>query len=267
MPVQTDRIQFPGALGHDLAARLERPEDRPRAYAVFAHCFTCSKDYKAVRRISRTLAEKGLAVLRLDFTGLGQSGGNFAETTFSSNVGDLAAAAKFLRGDYEAPRLLIGHSLGGAAAVAAAHRIPEIRAVATIAAPSETGHLREMLLRRAPEIDRTGEAEVEIAGRRFPIRKPLLDDLGDQPVPELIRGLNRPLLIFHSPDDRTVSIEEGHTIFAMARHPKSFVSLDGADHLLLSREDDAPYVGRMLAEWVGRYLDRPPGETSAAGSA
>lgn len=233
--------------------RLERPASEPLAYALFAHCFTCSKDVRAVGGISRALAERGYAVLRFDFTGLGESEGDFAGTNFSSNLGDLAAAAEFLRMRYRAPRLLIGHSLGGAAALVAARRIPECVAVATIAAPSDTEHLHHLLIRKAPAVLAEGVAQVRIGGRTFTVTRQLLEDLAQRHVEESLAALGRALLIMHSPADTVVGIDHAERLFAGASHPKSFVSLDGADHLL-SSERDLRFAAETLAAWCGRYL-------------
>lgn len=253
--MRREHLRFPGAHGGTLAARLESPVTDPTAYALFAHCFTCSKDLKAAGWISRALVDRGIAVLRFDFTGIGESEGDFAETDFSSNLQDLVAAADFLRNRYQAPGLLLGHSLGGTAVLAAAERIPEARAVATIAAPSGTEHLRNILIRLAPELEARGEAEVDLGGnRRFPIRKELLDDLAEDHLRGVLHGLRRPLLLFHSPVDNTVGIEHAHRLFEAAKHPKSYISLGLADHLL-SQERDARYVGEVLAAWAGRWLE------------
>lgn len=246
-------IQFEGASGHLLSARLHRPPGPIRAYALFAHCFTCGKDLRAVRTISETLAETHIATLRFDFTGLGQSEGDFADTTFSSNIGDLVAAAGWLREHHQAPSILIGHSLGGAAVLAAAHRIEEARAVATIGAPAEPEHLRELFAKEADAIREHGEAEVVLAGRPFRIKRELLEDLAEQCSAKKISELGKALVVFHSPQDSTVGIENARLIFQAARHPKSFVSLDGADHLL-GRTRDASYVAQVLAAWSERYL-------------
>jgi len=253
--MQREHLRFPGARGGTLAARLESPVTEPTAYALFAHCFTCSKDLKAVGWISRALVDRGIAVLRFDFTGVGESQGDFAETDFSSNLGDLVAAADFLRSHYQAPGLLVGHSLGGTAVLAAAERIPETRAVCTISAPSDTGHLRETLIRLSPELESRGEAEVNLGGAHpFRIRKELLDDLAADHLQGVLHRLHRPLLLFHSPVDNTVGIEHAHRLFEAAKHPKSYISLGMADHLL-SREKDARYVGEILAAWAGRWLE------------
>lgn len=246
-------VRFPGALGAELAARLDAPLLPPRAYALFAHCFTCSKDSKAASFISSALAEHGIAVLRFDFTGLGASDGDFANTGFSSNVADLVAAADWLRANHGAPAILIGHSLGGAAVLAAAGRIPEVRAVATLGAPYEPAHVKGMLKSSVAEIEAQGEADVELAGRRFRIRREFLADLEAQPQHEAIAKLRRALLVMHSPLDDTVPIDNATGIFVAARHPKSFVSLDTADHLL-TRRDDARYAASVLAAWAGRFV-------------
>lgn len=262
----TRRVEFPGAQGAPLAARLELPDGTPRAFAVFAHCFTCGKDNLAASRISRALTEGGLAVLRFDFTGLGESGGDFSETTFTSNVEDLVLAAAYLRENFAAPTVLIGHSLGGAAVLAAAQRVPETRAVVTIAAPADPAHVLLSFGASREEIETRGSAEVSLAGRPFRIRREFLDDVAAQPQFERIRKLGVPLLVFHSPTDRTVGVDNARMIFEAARHPKSYIALDGADHLLTDRAQ-AMYTGEMLLAWVRRYLpaaapgaQRPPTE-------
>jgi alpha-beta hydrolase superfamily lysophospholipase len=254
MKRRSERVRFEGAFGDLLAARVDLPAGEPMAIALFAHCFTCSKDLKPIVRISRALAELDIGVVRFDFTGIGESAGDFADTNFTSNLEDLVAAAGFVGREYGGPQLLIGHSLGGAAVLAAAHRVPEARLVATIAAPSDTGHLSETLLRQAPELETEGEAEVVLAGRRVRIRRQLIDDLDEQSMSERIAGLDRPLLLFHSPADRVIDIEHAERIFELARHPKSLVSLDGADHLLLEHREDAIFVADTLATWARRYL-------------
>lgn len=249
-------VRFPGSLGATLAARLDLPPGKPTAFALFAHCFTCSKDTLAASRISTALTTRGVAVLRFDFTGLGSSEGEFANTNFSSNVADLVAAAAWLRMHHEAPKLLIGHSLGGAAVLAAAPEIPEATAVATIGAPFEPAHVKRLLAPALSEIEAAGEATVELAGRTFRIKKQFLDDIGGRNGREVIGSLRKALLIFHSPRDTTVSIDNAAQIFMAAKHPKSFVSLDGADHLLTRRED-ASYVAAVLAAWASRYIGEP----------
>jgi len=252
--MRTRKISFENASGDRLAALLDLPSDRqPEAYALFAHCFTCSKDYKGVVWVSRALAAEGIAVLRFDFTGLGESEGEFADTTFSSNVADLVAAADFMGRELEAPKILVGHSLGGAAVIHAAARISSAVAVATLAAPSSTEHLVGVIRSNAAEIESTGEAEVQIGGRSFRIGREFLDDLSVVNMHDAVSELRRPLLVCHSPADRTVSIDNANEIFLAARHPKCFLSLDSADHLC-SNADDARYAGAMIATWSRRYL-------------
>ncbi len=258
---QTTRLEFTGSQGEPLAARLDRPLGPTRATAVFAHCFTCSKDVAAASRISRALAELGIAVLRFDFTGLGHSGGEFANTNFSSNVDDLVAAADWLRAEHEAPALLVGHSLGGAAVLAAAARVPEAKAVVTLGAPADPEHVSALFSDARTDIERDGEAEVTLAGRSFTIRKQLLDDLESQRLKPAIAGLGRPLLVLHAPEDDVVEVDQAHAIFEAASYPKSFVSLDGADHLL-TRHDDASWVASLISTWADRVL--PPRPASDA---
>ena len=257
---------FTGSLGSSLAARLDLPTGPPRAYALFAHCFTCGKDIAAASRISAGLREEGFAVLRFDFTGLGSSEGEFANTDFSSNVGDLVAAADMLRDEYEAPSLLVGHSLGGAAVLAAAVRIPEATAVATIAAPADPVHVEGVFdPDDLDEIEREGDAEVTLAGRSFRVRREFLRDIQSQNLAERIGTLKRALLVMHSPIDELVGVDHARRIFEAAKHPKSFVSLDDADHLLTDRTHSA-YAARVLAAWASRYVpdareaDAPPPE-------
>jgi len=258
--MQTEPVHFHNADGQTLAGRLDMPvDDRPVACALFAHCFTCGKNLKSIAHISRALTRHGIAVLRFDFTGLGESEGDFADTNFSSNVQDLVAAARYMEETMAPPAILIGHSLGGAAVLQAARQISSARAVATIAAPSEPTHVAELLDDKRDELEAHGEARVTLAGRPFRIRKQFLDDLEAQSMREVIRGLRRPLAIFHSPLDRTVGIDNAAAIFEAARHPKRFVSLDQADHLL-SREADAQYVGTVIAAWAEKYLETPERE-------
>lgn len=253
------KLEFDGAFGDRLAARLEVPADgAPRGCALFAHCFTCSKDDKAAVHLSRALTTARLAVLRFDFTGLGESEGDFAETHFSSNVADLVAAARFMEREYEAPGLLIGHSLGGAAVLRAAGELPSVRAVATLSAPADPKHVLGMLTGSVEEIQEEGEAEVELAGRRFTIRREFLHDLDETGMRQAIGDLDRALLVCHAPTDRIVGIENARRIFEAAKHPKSFLSLDGADHLL-SDEEDARWAGAVVAAWALRHLDRVDG--------
>lgn len=248
-----ERISFPGADGNVLSARLSRPANgRISACALFAHCFTCSKDLKPVVNISRALTDEGIAVLRFDFTGLGESEGDFADTDFSGNVGDLVAAATFMASELEGPAIVVGHSLGGAAVLSATDQIPEVRAVCTIGAPFEPRHVVRSFADSLDEIRKKGRADVVLAGRHFTVTRAFVEDLDHQQMQAVIRDLARPLLIFHSPSDRTVGIENAARIYETARHPKSFVSLDQADHLLL-RERDSLFVGRVLAAWARRY--------------
>lgn len=255
--MQFQKLFIENSTGERLAARLDLPVDaQPIAYAMFAHCFTCSKNLKAVGNISRALTREGIAVLRFDFTGLGESEGDFADTTFSSNVGDLVSVADFLMEELEAPKILIGHSLGGAAVLQAAASIPSSVAVATIGAPSDPGHVVSLLGSTKKKIEAEGEAEVNLAGRSFMIKKQFLDDLERTHMEEIIGGLNRALLILHSPIDNTVGVENAAQIFQAARHPKSFISLDTADHLL-AEESDSLYVGSIIAAWARKYIERP----------
>ncbi|MBC7780755.1 MAG: alpha/beta hydrolase, partial [Proteobacteria bacterium] len=246
-------ITFPGATGVELAARLDLPDGAPRAYALFAHCFTCSKDSLAATRIGRELTGRGFAVLRFDFTGLGGSTGDFANTDFSSNIADLVAAAHWLRTEHRAPSVLIGHSLGGAAVLAAAAQMPEAVAVVTIGAPFEPAHIKHLLAPALPALAEHGEAEIDLAGRRFRIRRQLLDDLDRSNNTDSIGHLRKALLVMHSPRDSTVNIDNARQIYDTAKHPKSFVSLDDADHLL-TRKIDAQYVAEVLGAWASRYL-------------
>ena len=256
MPVRSEKVEFAGSLGAMLAARLDLPQGTPRAYALFAHCFTCSKDVFAASRIAAQLAGHGIATLRFDFTGLGASEGEFANTHFSSNVDDLVAAAGWLRTEREAPLLLIGHSLGGAAVLTAASRIPEVKAVATIGAPADAEHVIQNFGINVDEIEQAGEADVSLAGRSFTIRKSFIDDVRDTKLRESIAALRRALIIFHAPLDGVVGIDNASAIFTAAKHPKSFVSLDGADHLLTRRED-AILVADVLSAWANRFVPEP----------
>jgi putative redox protein len=253
-PMRSERFDFPNDSGEKLAATLDRPEGEPRALALFAHCFTCGKDVLAAKRIAERLTARGIAVLRFDFTGLGASEGEFANTTFSSNVADLVAAADHLRRTHRAPDILIGHSLGGAAVLAAAGAVAEARAVVTIAAPSDPGHVSRLFKDDIQAIREQSEVEVALAGRSFRIKREFLDDVAEQRLDQRIESLRKALLIFHSPTDQIVGIDNASHIFTAAKHPKSFVSLDSADHLL-SRKDDAVYVADVIAAWVERYLD------------
>ena len=264
---KTEKITFVGADGESrLAARLDLPRGTPRAYALFAHCFTCTKDIFAAGRIADGLTRHGIGVLRFDFTGLGASEGEFANTNFSSNVGDLVAAADWMRAERQAPRLLIGHSLGGAAVLAAAAQVAESVAVCTIGAPADPAHVRHLFHGAADEIETKGEAEVLLAGRPFRIRKQFLDDIEGHKLEKLIGEMRKALLVFHGPRDQTVGIDNAGRIFGAAKHPKSFVSLDGADHLL-SRREDAVYVADVIAAWAERYVEPAEAVAEAAPAA
>lgn len=262
--IESRKVTFPNAAGDELAARFDRPTGPARAIALFAHCFTCSKDIFAASRIAEALAARGIGVLRFDFTGLGSSEGEFANTNFSSNIDDLVAAAEYMRDTFKAPQILIGHSLGGAAVLAAAARIEGIRAIATIGAPSDPGHVRHLFTDHIPEIEARGEAQVKLAGRPFTIKKQFIEDIGEHNLETIIAGMKIPLLVCHSPRDEIVGIDNAAQIYAAAKHPKSFLSLDDADHLL-SRKADAIYVAEVLSAWAGRYVaDAEPEELAEA---
>ncbi|HEY7773013.1 MAG TPA: bifunctional alpha/beta hydrolase/OsmC family protein [Marinagarivorans sp.] len=249
------RVEFPNRLGHKLAGALELPtEVQPRAMAIFAHCFTCGKDGVASSRISRALAEQGIGVLRFDFTGLGGSDGDFGDTSFSTNLADLADAAEWLTREYQAPRLIIGHSLGGAAALVAGKLIDSIEAIVTIAAPATPQHVKHLFAHRTQDIRAQGQVKVDIGGRAVNIGTDMLEDLEQWPLDKTLDGLDKPLLIFHSPVDQLVNVAEAAKIYQAAQHPKSFISLENADHLL-TKAADADYVALTLTAWASRYLD------------
>lgn len=253
----TERITFAGHAGDTLAARLDLPEGPHLATAVFAHCFTCSKDIPAARRIAARLASMGIAVLRFDFTGLGHSDGEFANTHFSSNVADLIAAADYLANRGMAPALMIGHSLGGAAVLRAATQIKSSKAVVTLGAPSDPAHVAHQFDQHREEIAKKGLATVSLGGRPFEIKSAFLEDISDQNLRACIANLNQALLVLHAPRDNTVSIDNAAQIFEAAKHPKSFVTLDDADHLITSLKD-AEYAAEVIASWVGRYMELTP---------
>ncbi len=260
--MNTKKVSFPNSRGEQLAARLELPEDeQPIAYAIFAHCFTCTKNLKAVVNIARAMSSKRIAVLRFDFTGLGESEGDFSRSTFSSDVSDLVSAARFLEREYAAPSILVGHSLGGAAVLAAAGEIPSALGIATIAAPFAPAHLRELLGESAEQIERKGEATVHLGGNDFTIRKSLLDDLVAHRPEEFLERLQAALLVMHSPADTIVGIDNASRIFEAAKFPKSFFTLAEADHLL-SDPADSRYAGEVIATWASRYL--PPSQSAPA---
>lgn len=251
--MRSQKITFDGAYGDQLAARLDLPDGEITTFALFAHCFTCSKNLKVVTNISKTLSKRGFGVLRFDFTGLGESEGDFADTNFSSNIEDLIAAADYMEAHYEAPEILIGHSLGGAAVLQAASKIEASKAVATIGAPCDPEHVKTNFGAKLDEIESRGKATVSLAGRDFTIKKQFIEDLEASRMDKTIQSLDRALMIFHSPTDRVVGIDNAAHIYKLARHPKSFVSLDDADHLL-TKEEDGIYVAEVLASWAGRYF-------------
>jgi uncharacterized OsmC-like protein/alpha-beta hydrolase superfamily lysophospholipase len=255
--MKTEKATFTGSDGQQLAAQLDLPPGAPRAVALFVHCFSWGKDLKSARRLTTRLTDRGFVVMRFDFTGLGSSEGDFADTNFSSNVADLLAAADWLRQTYSAPSLLIGHSLGGAAVLAAASRIPELTAVATIGAPHDPGHVAHLFSGALDEIEENGHADVSIAGRTFTVKKQFLDDIGGSQLDEALAALAIPLLVMHAPEDTIVSIDNAQQIFAAASHPKSFVALDGADHLM-SEPAQAEYAADVLATWADRYVPTHP---------
>lgn len=253
--MDTRKVTFTNSSGQQLAARLELPDGEPPvAYAIFAHCFTCSKNIKAAVNISRAMSGRRIAVLRFDFTGLGESEGDFSSTTFTTQVSDLVAAARFLEREYQPPALLVGHSLGGSAVLVAASEIPSAVAVVTIAAPYDPAHLRRLLGDSAEQIERQGEARVHLGENYFTIRKDLLEDLEAQRPAETLAQLKGALLVMHSPADAIVRIENATQIFQAARHPKSFISLGNADHLLTDAADSR-YAGEVIASWAARYID------------
>ncbi len=260
----TERATFAGHDGNQLAARLDLPDGPHLGTALFAHCFTCSKDIPAARRIASRLAAMGLAVLRFDFTGLGHSGGEFENTSFTTNIDDLVAACDYLTCRDMPPGLLIGHSLGGAAVLKAAQQLPSVKAVATIGAPFDPAHVTGNFTEALPRIKAEGVAEVDLAGRRIRIGQPFIEDISQENLKAAIAGLNRALLVLHAPRDEFVSIDNAAQIFLAAKHPKSFVTLDDADHLI-TRPADAEYAAEVIAAWAGRYLDlRPPAPPKGA---
>ncbi len=253
--MKSKKISFKNRDGVTLSARLEMPvTHKPQHFAIFAHCFTCSKDLRAVRNIADGLTNKGFGLLRFDFTGLGQSEGDFSETNFSSQVSDLLSACSYMKENHKPPVLMIGHSLGGTAALIAASELPDLRAVATIGSPADPLHVKHLIESDIDEIKSEGKAKVTIAGRSFTIKSQFLEDLEKNSIKNRLKKLKKSLLILHSPQDRIVSIGEAEKIYTAAMHPKSFVSLDGADHLL-SREEDGLYTGELIASWAKRYLD------------
>lgn len=254
MTSQPQRLTFAGHSGASLSARLDLPNGPVRAFALFAHCFTCSKDLVAIRRIGAELARMGVAVLRFDFTGLGSSEGEFSSTNFSSNVADIVSAADYLRQHFQAPSVLIGHSLGGAAVLSASKQVPETRAVVTIGAPADASHVLKLISSSdRSRIDSDGSTGVRIGERTFQISRQFVEDVCREPLAADIAALRKPLLIMHAPRDETVGIENATEIFLAAKHPKSFISLDTADHLI-SDPADAAFVGQAIAGWLSRYV-------------
>ncbi|MDG5469879.1 alpha/beta fold hydrolase [Deltaproteobacteria bacterium IMCC39524] len=255
--MKSKNIHFSNHRGERLSATLDLPEDEsPISYALFAHCFTCTKSIKAAVNIAAALNREKIAVLRFDFTGLGQSEGTFADTNFSTNVADLILAAEYLSSEFQPPQIIIGHSLGGAAVIQAAEKIPSLRAVVTIAAPHDPGHIAHHFENMRQQIEEHGSAEVDLAGRKFTIKRQFLEDLEMQKLDTHIKSLKTALMVMHSARDKTVGIENAANIYKAAKHPKSFISLDDADHLLL-KEEDSLYVGMMIAAWSHRYIDIP----------
>lgn len=250
----SEKLTFQGASGQQLAGRLEMPDGEPWAYAVFAHCFACSKNSLAAVRISRGLAARGIAALRFDFTGLGESEGEFGQNPFRADVADLAAAAQFLAREKEPPKLLVGHSLGGAAVLAAAHELPEVKAVAVIGAPFEVEHVTQLFEAELDEIKAQGSAPVQLGELQFEVSRAFIEDLSRHDQEQRIEALDRALLVLHAPMDAVVGIENAQAIFLAAKHPKSFVSLDTADHLLTDAAD-ADYAAGIIAAWASRYVE------------
>jgi putative redox protein len=248
------RVTFENAAGEKLAGRIDFSQSGPPlAYALFAHCFTCTKNFKAIANISNALTQRGFAVMRFDFAGLGESEGDFADTNFSSNVSDLVDAASFMEGHFKSPKLLVGHSLGGTACLQAAIRIPSVSAIVTIGSPAEPRHVKQHLRHVQEQIDQKGEAEVLVAGRAVSIKQQFIDDIEKAEIKKVLPELNRPLLILHSPMDEVVSIENAGHLFQFAKHPKSFISLDSADHMI-SNPKDSEYAGYLIAAWADRYI-------------
>ena len=251
------KVFFKNKEGNELSGYLELPLNKePHSFVLFAHCFTCNKNFFAVKNVARSLSEKGYGVLRFDFTGLGESEGDFSETTFSGNVEDLLSAAEFLEKEHSAPSLLVGHSLGGAAVILAAKQLPSVKAVATIGAPSSPEHVTHIMRSELAEIKEKGLAEVNVGGRNFTIKEQFLNDLNGREVQKMVAELKVSLLILHSPQDKVVEISNAEELYMAARHPKSFVTLDGADHLLTDRKD-SEYTGNVIAAWASRYLEIP----------
>ena len=263
--MKIEGVKFLNPQGHQLSGKLFLPlDEKPRFFAVFAHCFNCSKNLKAVSNISNTLSQLGIAPLSFDFTGLGNSEGDFGDTHFSSNVADLVAASDFLKKNYEAPKLLIGHSLGGTAVIFAADQLEETVAVVTIGAPSDPEHVKRLFEEDIETIKKQGSAKVNIGGRSFHLKKDFIDDLENKNLPELLSKMRKAFLFLHSPQDQIVDISNAATLYQSAHHPKSFVSLDGADHLL-SEEMESMYVGELISTWSKKYLPEEKAENDISG--
>lgn len=253
--MQNKKLNIQNAKGFQLQAHLELPErGDPSHFAIFAHCFTCNSNLKPVKNISRALTGHGFGVVRFDFTGLGESEGDFADSYFSANVDDLLAVHEFMANNYKAPSLLIGHSLGGAAVIVAASQLPSVSAVATIGAPATVSHVKKHFSHSSEEIQEKGDVKINIGGRPFKINQEFVADFDKTDLPEITKALRKPILIMHSPLDKIVGIDNAHTLYTNAHHPKSFVSLNDADHLLL-KEQDSVYVGNMIGTWVQAYCE------------
>ncbi len=257
--MQTETVRFPGANGQELVGRLDHPQGEQRGWGVFAHCFTCSKQSRAAVRVSKGLAERGIGMLRFDFTGLGESDGDFTGTNFSSNVSDLIAATRWMASEDRPVKLLVGHSLGGAAVIVAGAQVKGLEAVATINAPSDAGHVIHNFAEHVAAIEQEGQAEVDLAGRPFTITRQFVEDVRDSKVTDAVRRLRLPTLFLHGPGDNTVGIENASGLFLAARHPKSFISLDDADHFLTAPED-GEYAASLIAAWSSKYLNGPTGD-------
>jgi len=251
----SEKVEFKGAFGDTLSGKLDWPDEGElKSWVLFAHGFSIGKDLKPIRTISKALVANGYGMMRFDFTGLGESGGNFSDTNFTSNCEDIRQAANYLRENHKAPCVMIGHSFGGTATLKVADEIPECKAVATIGSPCDTTHIIHQFADKIEEIEEEGEAKVLLGGRPFIIKEQFLEDIGNQDIAREIGNLGKALMIFHSPQDRVVGIDNASHIYVRAKHPKSFVSLDRADHLLLKNPADAEYVAHVLAAWAHRYI-------------
>lgn len=252
--MKREKITFKNSKGITLSGVIEFPEDAsPKAFAIFSHCFTCNKNLINVKYVSEALSEKRIATLRFDFTGLGDSGGSFANTNFASNIDDILHASDFLSSNYEAPKLLVGHSLGGAASIIATKKIDSVKALSVLGTPSTLDHIKRLFVNKMDEIIFNGSAMIDVAGRDVEIGKDFVLDLDNYSIKKALNNLDKPLLVLHSPQDEMVNIEHATAIFMAARHPKSFIALDGIDHLIKNIKD-ARYVGSLIGEWAMRYL-------------